>query len=195
MNAQEHSEAPGAPAPGGVGPASPSRRHWMLLGVGLAAAATGAGLAWWRFSPRSEDEQALAQFWASRFESPDGTLLEMAAFRGRPLLLNFWATWCPPCVQELPRLNAFHAAHQAQGWQVLGLAIDQLDSVRGFLQRTPLGFPQALPGAAGLALVRGLGNPGGGLPFSVLFAPNGRIAERKIGELSDDDLQQWRTAL
>ena len=194
MSAQEHSEARDA-ASGVAGPASRQRRHGLLLGVGLAAAATGAGLAWWRFSPRNEDAQALAQFWSSSFESPQGEPLAMAAFRGRPLLLNFWATWCPPCVQELPRLNAFHAAHQAQGWQVLGLAIDQLASVRSFLQRTPLGFPQALPGAAGLALVRGLGNPGGGLPFSVLFAPSGQIVERKIGELSSVDLQQWRAAL
>lgn len=152
-------------------------------------------MAWWRFSPGSADAQVLEQLWTSQFESPDGAAVSLAAFRGRPLLLNFWATWCPPCVQELPRLNAFFDRHKAEGWQVLGLAIDQRASVRGFLQRTPLAFPVALGDAVGMALVRGLGNPGGGLPFSVLLDANGSIAQRKIGELSDTDLEQWRTSI
>ena len=172
-----------------------SRRRWLTLGVAGAAAAAGAGLAWWRFSPRSADAQAVDQFWASEFEGLNGAQVSMAAFRGHPLLLNFWATWCPPCVQELPRLNAFYEEHKAGGWQVLGLAIDQLASVQQFLQRAPLAFPVALGGVSGLTLVRGLGNPNGGLPFSVLFAANGAIAQRKIGELSSSDLQQWRASL
>jgi len=98
-------------------------------------------------------------------------------------------------MQELPRLNAFYGSHKADGWQVLGLAIDQVASVRGFLQRTPLAFPVVLGGAAGMGLVRDLGNPNGALPFSVLFHANGTIAERKIGELSETDLQQWRASV
>ncbi|OJU91053.1 MAG: redoxin [Burkholderiales bacterium 66-5] len=189
------SEQAAKPPVGSGGAAGGSRRQWLTLGVAGAAAAAGAGLAWWRFSPRSADAQAVDQFWASEFEGLDGAPMGMAVFRGRPLLLNFWATWCPPCVQELPRLNAFHEAHKGDGWQVLGLAIDQLASVRKFLQRAPLAFPVALGGVSGLTLVRDLGNPNGGLPFSVLFAANGAIAQRKIGELSSDDLQQWRASL
>lgn len=186
-----------APEPAAALPAAPavSRRHGLMLGVAAAAAVAGAGLAWWRFSPGSADAQAVDQWWSSRFEDLQGAPVEMAAFRGRPLLLNFWATWCPPCVQELPRLDAFYGAHKARGWQVLGLAIDQTASVRGFLQRSPLAFPVVLGGAAGLGLVRGLGNPGGGLPFSVLFGANGAIVQRKIGELSETDLQQWQASL
>lgn len=188
MTVPEHAVAPGG------GPVV-SRRHGLLLGVAGAGAVAGAALAWWRFTPRSADAQAVDQWWASRFDNLQGTSVAMSTFRGRPLLLNFWATWCPPCVQELPRLDAFYNAHQAQGWQVLGLAIDQAASVRGFVQRAPLAFPVVLGDAAGLNLVRGLGNPGGGLPFSVLFGANGAIARRKIGELSETDLQQWRASL
>ena len=119
----------------------------------------------------------------------------MEAFRGRPLLLNFWATWCPPCVEELPLLNRFYADHRAKGWQVVGLAIDQPSNVRQFLARLPLEFPVALGGLAGSDIGRALGNDKGGLPFSVLFGADGNILKRKIGQLTAQDLQEWSKTL
>lgn len=177
-------------------PAAESRRrHLLLAAVAAGAALAGAGVAWRKWRPQPVADDAAAAIWPLTFASPTGAVLEMSSLRGKPLLLNFWATWCPPCVQELPRLNAFYGSHKADGWQVLGLAIDQVASVRGFLQRSPLTFPVVLGGAAGMGLVRDLGNPNGALPFSVLFDANGTIAERKIGELSETDLQQWRASV
>ena len=129
------------------------------------------------------------QFVAAPVQTP------MAALRGRPLLLNFWATWCPPCVEELPLLNAFYGEHRAKGWQVVGLAIDQPSNVRKFLERMPLDFPIALGGLGGTDLARGLGNEKGGLPFTVLFGANGSILKRKMGQLTAQDLQGWSTTL
>ena len=129
--------------------------------------------------------------WEQSFSTPGGQPLAMAQFRGRPLILNFWATWCPPCVEELPLLNRFHAEHQAKGWQVVGLAIDQPSNVQKFLARMPLDFPVGLAGMGGTELGRALGNLQGGLPFTVLFDANGRVLQRKMGQLSADDLAQW----
>ena len=168
-----------------------SRRRWLTLGVAGAAAAAGAGLAWWRFSPRSADAQAVDQFWASEFEGLDGTQMSMAAFRGHPLLLNFWATWCPPCVQELPLLSRFYTQVKDNGWQMLGLAIDQTDLVQRFLARAPVSFPVAMAGASGVELTKKLGNSAGGLPFSVVFDRQGQIRHRKLGQLQESDLADW----
>ena len=172
---------------------SSTRRTWMLGGVAAAAAVAGGGAAWWRESASSQaaGEQLSASFWASRFEQPDGQALQMASLKGKPLLLNFWATWCPPCVQELPLLNAFYGEHRAKGWQVLGLAIDQPANVQKFLQRMPLDFPVVLGGLGGAELSRGLGNDKGGLPFTVMFAADGSISKRKIGQLTEKDLESW----
>jgi len=171
------------------------RRRWLLLGAGAVAGLGGAGLAAWRLRVGAEQEGSHAAFWDASFEGLGGETLRMASMRGRPLLLNFWATWCPPCVQELPLLNAFYDENRAKGWQVLGLAIDQPGNVQKFLQRMPLDFPVVLGGLGGTELSRGLGNDKGGLPFTVMFAADGSISRRKIGQLTAQDLQSWAKSL
>lgn len=168
------------------------RQVWMgatALGAGLA----GAGVAWWRYQPAAVLTEAEAAFWATTLEQPDGqSTLAMASLKGRPLLVNFWATWCPPCVEELPMLNAFYQAHAAGGWQVVGLAVDQAGAVRSFLQKLPLAFPVGMAGLAGTDLSRSLGNPSGGLPYTVVFNAQGVVVHQKIGKVNQADLDQWR---
>ena len=115
----------------------------------------------------------------------------MDIFRGKPLLVNFWATWCPPCVEELPMIDAFYRQHVGKSWQVLGLAIDQPSAVRTFLARTPVSFPIGLAGLEGTELGKSLGNASGGLPFSVVVSAAGQLLHRKIGRLSATDLSGW----
>jgi len=168
-----------------------NRRRWWLGAAAAAAGAAGIGTAWWRYQPNPVGSAAEQQFWASQFEGPHGEAVSLAAWRGQPLLVNFWATWCPPCVEELPLLNAFYRDHRAQGWQVLGLAVDQPSAVRSFLQKMPLDFPVGMAGLAGTQLSRDLGNPTGGLPYTVVMGREGVVLHRKIGKVSPADLAQW----
>jgi thiol-disulfide isomerase/thioredoxin len=128
-------------------------------------------------------------FWSLQWPTPSGASLSLQQFRGRPLLLNFWATWCPPCIDELPLIEAFYQQNKANGWQVLGLAIDRPAPVQSFLHKNPLGFPIALSPGEGSQLARDLGNAGGALPFSVAFGADGAVILRKLGRLSQDDLR------
>ena len=167
-----------------------NRRLWMA-GVGAAAAVAGAGVAWWRLQPGPSLTGAESAFWASEFPGVRGDTLRMKAFSGRPLLVNFWATWCPPCVEELPLINQFYRQQAAAGWQVLGLAVDQAGPVGRFLERLPLDFPVALAGFAGTDLSRSLGNASGALPFSVVLGRDGAVLHRKLGRVTADELRQW----
>jgi thiol-disulfide isomerase/thioredoxin len=173
-------------------PGADSRRRKLLIGaVAAGAAAAGAGFAWWRLRPEEGDPAAIQRLWSLQFETPGGSPLAFAGLRGKPVLLNFWATWCAPCIEEMPMLAAFHRQHAANGWQVVGLAIDQPSSVRKFLQRMPVGFPIGLAGLEGTELTRSLGNDVGGLPFSVQFGADGRVLQRRMGRLSEADLKAW----
>jgi len=168
-----------------------SRRQALIYGgVAAAAALAGGGLAWWRLAPHDTGGAALQQLWAQEFQTPAGATLSMARLRGKPLVLNFWATWCPPCVEELPMLDAFYKEHGSKSWQVVGLAIDQPSAVRKFLERLPLSFPIGLAGLGGTELGKALGNLSGGLPFTVVVGADGSVRQRKMGKLTAADLAQ-----
>jgi len=174
------------------GPGASTRRRLLFGAVGAAAGAAGIGLAWWQGQQASALAPEQAALWQLEFQTPGGGPLAMRSFAGKPLLLNFWATWCPPCVEELPLLDRFFSENSGNGWQVLGLAVDQAAPVNSFLQRMPLRFPVALAGFAGIELSKSLGNLSGGLPFTVVLGAAGAVVHRKIGLVKDEDLQLWR---
>lgn len=175
------------------------RRHLLYGGAALAAGLAGAGLAWRQFQPHGglagstsgPDAAAPSTFWAQSFDTPDGAPLALSSFSGKPLLVNFWATWCPPCVEELPLIDRFYSENKAKNWQVLGLAVDQPSAVRSWLKQKPLRFPVAMAGFGGTELSKSLGNLSGALPFTVVFGASGQVLHRKTGQVSPADLAQW----
>jgi thiol-disulfide isomerase/thioredoxin len=166
-----------------------------IVAILVAGAAVAAGFIWRTRSSPAPAEPAIETqaLFALQFERPDGSPMAMAGLRGKPLVINFWATWCTPCVHEMPELNRFHQAYAAKGWQVLGIAIDKAEPVRSFLTRIPVGFPVVLAGPDGTDLLRELGNAQGGLPFSVVIDAQGRISHRKLGETRFEELAAWAT--
>ena len=126
-----------------------------------------------------------------RFERPQGPALVMADFRGKPLVINFWATWCAPCVRELPALQRFQREYAGQGWRVIALAVDQPVPVIEFVNRIKLDLTVALAGIDGLEWQRVMGNPAGALPFSVVLDAHGQVRQRHLGESHYDELTRW----
>jgi thiol-disulfide isomerase/thioredoxin len=151
------------------------------------------GMSWWTSSAAttSQATELIPGFWDLQWSTAQGSPLLLQSFRGKPLLINFWATWCPPCIDELPLINAFYKQNNPKGWQVIGLAIDKSASVQAFLQKMPLEFPVAVEPLNGSDLARQLGNPTGSLPFSVAINAQGGIVQRKLGRLKQSDLDLW----
>jgi thiol-disulfide isomerase/thioredoxin len=175
--------------------AAVSRRR-LLIGAAGTAALAGVGLAVWQqrrsgaqAAPGGSDD--LSPLWALQVERPEGGQIVLAGLRGKPLLINFWATWCAPCLREMPEIDRFYREFSPRGWQVLGLAIDGPTPVREFLARVKIGFPIGLAGLDGTELVHSLGNRQGGLPFSVMINASGTLIQRKMGETSFDELAGW----
>ncbi|MEW6445194.1 MAG: TlpA family protein disulfide reductase [Pseudomonadota bacterium] len=109
-----------------------------------------------------------------------------AELRGKTTLLNFWAPWCPPCVQELPELSRLHRTIQTDGGQVIGIAMERQEDVQTFLADHPVTYPMLLGGKTGNDLMRRLGNTHGGLPYTVVIDPTGRIRTVHAGLLNED---------
>lgn len=170
---------------------SRDRRRWLMASTAaaIAAALAGIGLAW--RTHQTQATTAESALWQLKFAQLDGPPLAMASLRGKPLLMNFWASWCPPCVEELPLLSSFYKENSAKGWQVLGLAVDQPEPVKRFLSLTPVTFPVVLAGVPGIEISRSLGNLDGALPFTVILGSDGRLAHRKIGQMTPGELRAW----
>jgi thiol-disulfide isomerase/thioredoxin len=170
-------------------PPSSSKRG--LLAVAAAALAAGVGVQWWRHSPQTPADPSLQALWMASFEQADGTPLKLADFQGKPLVLNFWATWCTPCVEEMPLLDAFYRENKVKNWQMIGIAIDQPSSVRRFLGQNPVSYPIALGGLQGTEWGKALGNAQGGLPFTVVLNANGDVIAQYLGKLKEDQIKSW----
>ena len=167
------------------------RRQWVWMGL-AGAVGLGAAIGWRAYENRIQlDPSQLNALWTSEFEGPAGETVSLKSFQGRPLVLNFWATWCPPCVAEMPLLDAFFQQNQSKGWQVLGLAIDQPSQVRRFLTQHAVSYPIGLAGLNGPDLMRQLGNESGALPFSLVLGTKGQVIQTKLGKLSEKEVADW----
>lgn len=168
------------------------RRSWLLGGAGVAAVAAGVGWQQWREGGAAALNQAP---WNNSFDTPDGGRLDLATFHGAPLVLNFWATWCPPCLREMPALDRVARAFAGKGLRIVGLAIDGPTPVRSHLAKSPVSYAIGLAGFEGTELSRQLGNTTGALPFTVVYDASGRLLHRKLGETTYEELAGWIGAL
>ncbi len=113
-----------------------------------------------------------------------GQMVASNAWAGKVVVLNFWATWCPPCLREMPMLDELQRGVEPGLLQVVGIAIDDPDAVRQFLDENQVGYPVLLGDADTAALSRRLGNRTGGLPFTVVFDALGRHVFSHLGEIT-----------
>lgn len=170
---------------------TPLLRRTVVGALGVVALGAGVTAAWMQM--KKDAAQAVTgsvpDFWSLQWTTPQGGDLSLSTMAGRPVLINFWATWCPPCVEELPLINAFYQENKAKNWQVLGLAVDKAAQVNAFLEKTPLAFPVGMAGFGGTELSRKLGNLTGALPFTIAVDAKGNILLRKMGQVTAGELQ------
>ncbi len=154
-------------------------KKWLFVPLALAALTAGA----WLAHSRQAAQAPLSALWQSSFPDLTGKPQPLAQWRGQVLVLNFWATWCAPCREEMPDFAALRAQYHGRGVEFVGLAIDNPANVGRFLQTLPVGYPILIGEGAAHGLTRALGNPAGALPYTIVIDRNGNIALAHLGRL------------
>lgn len=169
---------------------SPERRRALAYGA-AAVAAAGAGI--WSgvrllSGSAAPDPSIASPLDATTFPDLAGKPRRMAEWRGKVVAVNFWATWCAPCREEIPLFMEVRRERASQGFEVVGIAIDNHDKVAEYVRNVAISYPILIADGSGLDLIRKLGNASGGLPYTAFLDREGRPVRSKLGALKRPDL-------
>ena len=168
-----------------------TRSRWSLaIAIGLITLIAGIGLGILRLKPSNVVDSAS---WVFELSFPDarGAPVSLASVRGRLTVVNFWATWCPPCIEEMPELSRFHEEFSSKNIKVIGLAVDSPSNVREFLSSRNFSYPLLVTGGSSSELAKKLGNSVEALPYTVMIDEKGNVIKQKVGKLNEKDLKSW----
>jgi thiol-disulfide isomerase/thioredoxin len=159
------------------------RSALLFFSACVVAAAAGFGFYHYRSANRPPADQPMPA--GLQLDGLDGHPHKFEEWRGKLLLINFWATWCTVCMDEIPELVKLQREYGAQGLQIVGPAVDDPDTVRSMIGRLGINYPvlTSSPDAM-IGLMEQLGNGPGGVPFSVVVSADGHIVQRQIGEFT-----------
>ena len=168
------------------------RRTFLLVGaVAAVAAAAGVGTQVWRGRADARDAAAARALFALTLPDPGGAPQPLSQWAGQPLVVNFWAPWCAPCVEEMPDLQRVRDEYRSRGLEIIGVGIDSAAHIRQFRDDHLITLPLLVAGAEGTSISDQLGNRAGVLPYTVLIGAEGRVLERKVGRIRPEELRQW----
>ncbi|MFJ3056012.1 TlpA family protein disulfide reductase [Herbaspirillum sp. NPDC087042] len=136
----------------------------------------------------SPETLALNQLLSQSMPDASGQSQSLAQYKGRPLVVNFWATWCGPCVEEMPELTALQ--QEIAPIQILGIGVDSQENIAKFAQKYQIRYPLFVAGTGATDLLRQFGNQAGGLPFTALVGKDGKVKKIYLGRLKFDELRQ-----
>lgn len=177
---------------------SNTAKPWILVAI-VAVLALGAG-AWFaqqRMGGGSgpADPAAASALFDLALPDPAGKEQRLDQWRGKVIVVNFWATWCAPCREEMPEFIRAQKEHGDKGLQFVGIAVDQADKVQQYVTEIGLNYPALIGGFGAMELSKTLGNNLMALPFTVVLDRKGSIAHTQLGVLKPDKLASLVKAL
>jgi peroxiredoxin len=168
-------------------------RYRAILGVAFLAiavlAVAGGLLGYQQWRQHGEREEALAQLQVLPFPDLQGKTRSLADWRGQVVVVNFWATWCEPCREEVPALQRVRSRYADSGVEVVGIAFDHAAKVQQFAAEFRLAYPLLIGALGSIDLTRKLGNRMGALPYTLVLSRQGRIVFTHLGVVSEAQLR------
>ena len=160
---------------------------WLLAGLALLVGVSAS--LYLNIEPEKEHGQAIS---LDQIQLPDldGNEHSLSQWQGKVLLVNFWATWCPPCREEIPVFLSLRNKFSPAGFEVVGVSIDYVNKVKQYRDSMQIDYPLLDGEDQGMSIMMDLGSPSGGLPFSVLYDRNGNAVHSKSGPYHEQELQK-----
>ena len=132
---------------------------------------------------------------AESMDDAKGQRQALAQFKGKALVVNFWAPWCAPCVEEMPELDQLAKDNAKNNINIIGIGIDSASNIAQFADKFKISYPLYVSGLRGTELARDFGNASGGLPDTVLIGPDGQVRKTYLGRLKFAELKAYLAAL
>jgi len=172
-------------------------RQRFLWFAAVAVFALVAGMAFnaWRLGNRQAGQDAADAVMAARLADPEGRLQALDQWRGKVLVVNFWATWCAPCREETPFFVRLQDQYRERGLQFVGIAIDQREAVQAFVREFGVNYPVLLGGVEGVEIARKAGNRAGALPYTLIIDRGGKLVAAQLGAVKEAKLQAMLASL
>ncbi len=174
-----------------------NRRLLLSAGVAIAATVAGGYTLMGRKSqtpaPGADAGDPVAGLMQMQLPDLNGATHTLSGWKGQPIVVNFWATWCAPCVREMPELDALQKKYPHV--RFVGIGVDSAANMQKFVEKVQVSYPLWVIGAGAIDTLRKLGNPSGGLPFTIVFNADGGINRKILGEIQPDDLDRTLSGL
>ena len=161
-------------------------RLWFAAGLALLA---GVAVSVYLNSTPKEDQQPVISLDQIKLLDLDGNEQVFSQWQGKVLLINFWATWCAPCREEIPVFSSLRKKFSSAGFEVVGISIDDISKVMQYRDSLHIDYTLLDGEKNGMSLMMSLGNRNGGLPYSVLYDRNGNAVHIKLGAYEHQELQ------
>jgi thiol-disulfide isomerase/thioredoxin len=163
------------------------KRNLVVLIAGAAALLAGGWLGWARLQPTTPTQ--VDTLWNTQLSDLAGKPFALSAMKGKPLIVNFWATWCGPCKEEMPDFQKLATSDLGKRIQIVGIGIDNAANMQAFADKIGITYKLLDGGPTSLDLLKTLGNQAGGLPFTLVFDSNGKLVRSHLGKITYDELQ------
>ena len=159
--------------------------YGLFIVVAVLFAAIGMYYSAQQREPITPKPSSVAQLFAQTLPDAQGVPTDLKQWQGKALIVNFWATWCSPCVEEMPELSLLQNElnNTGKNIQIIGIGIDSATSISEFAAKYRITYPLYVAGISGMDLARQFGNQAGGLPFTVLIDASGRVQKTYLGKL------------
>ena len=168
-----------------------NRRQWIIIvTISFLALLGGVLTSQWIYKTGLASDPAVKAFFANSWQTPDGKVANTQEWQGKVLVVNFWASWCPPCVEEMPTLDKLQQEFLQKNVLFVGIGIDSPSNIREFLEKTPVSYPIVIGGLEGSNLSKQMGNSQGALPYTIIINAQGKATSSKLGKINEEELRK-----